>query len=327
MRKVLVTGASGFVGGHVVHALHERGFAVRCLVRRSSRLDFIAPLSPELAYGDVTEADRFAEALEGVDAVIHGAGLTKAPSLREYLRVNEEGCRNLYAACRARTRALAKIVHIGSLAAIGPAVGGAPVTETSAPHPVSDYGRSKLAGQQIAESCQKELPIAILLPPAVYGPRDVDFLVYFKFVGGGIMPRIGKSARPISLVYVKDLARAAVELLVSDRTAGAAYFINDGCIHSWEKVAEVIARIMGKTPKSVPVPVTVLRCAGALGDLYSKLAGRTPLFNSQKVREFLQEGWICSAQRIRDELGFKPQYSLETGMQETFSWYKEHKWL
>ncbi len=327
MRKVLVTGASGFVGGHVVHSLHARGLAVRCLVRQSSRLDFIRPMAPELVIGDVTQPDRLSQALRGVDAVIHCAGLTKAPSLRVYQQVNEDGCRNLYAACRDRKGDLAGIVHIGSLAAIGPSFGGTPVTETSPPHPVSDYGRSKLAGQRIAEASRSDLPVAILLPPAVYGPRDVDFLVYFKFVARGIMPRIGDSNRPISLVYVKDLARCAVELLTNQAAARTTYFVNDGCVHTWTQVAEVIAQIMGKSPKTVPVPVAVLRGAGALGDLYARVAQKTPLINSQKVREFLQEGWTCSAQRIRDELGFRPQYSLGDGMRETFAWYRENKWL
>lgn len=327
MRKVLVTGASGFVGGHVVHALHARGLAVRCLVRRSSRIEFIAPLAPEFVFGDVTGPEKLSDALEGVNAVVHCAGLTKARSFQEYLQVNEVGCRHLYAACRERRGSIDRIVHIGSLAAIGPAIGGKPVTEESAPHPVSDYGWSKLAGQRVAKSYQSDLPITILVPPAVYGPRDADFLVYFKFVGRGIMPRIGNRERPISLVYVKDLARAAADLLASDRAAGKTFFVNDGGIHTWKSVSEVIAQVMGKTPKSVPVPRAVLRGAGVLGDFYALLAKRTPLINSQKVREFLQEGWLCSAERIRDELGFRPQYPLAEGMRETFAWYKENKWL
>jgi nucleoside-diphosphate-sugar epimerase len=327
MQKVLVTGASGFVGGHVVHALHARGFSVRCLVRKTSHLEFLEPLAPELVIGDVTEPEKLETVLDGVDAVVHCAGLTKAPSLQEYLRVNEAGCRNLYAACLKRRHKIARIVHIGSLAAVGPAVDGRPVTEVSAPHPVSHYGKSKLAGQRVAESCRNELPIAILLPPAVYGPRDTDFLVYFKFIRRGIMPLIGNSARRISLVYVKDLARAVVELLVNERAAGHTYFVNDGCTHTWTSVADTIARVMDKAPRRVFVPVPVLWCAGAIGDLFSKIAGGTPLINSQKVLEFLQEGWTCSAERIRDELGFQPGYTLAQGMRETFAWYQENKWL
>jgi len=327
MQKVLVTGASGFVGGHVVHSLHARGFSVRCLVRKTSRLQFLEPLAPELVIGDVTEPEKLVAALDGVDAVVHCAGLTKATSLQEYLRVNEGGCRKLYAACLKRRHEIARIVHISSLAAIGPAIDGQPVTEESAPHPISYYGKSKLAGQRVAESCRDQLPIAILLPPAVYGPWDADFLVYFKFVRQGIMPRIGNSSRRISLIYVKDLARAVAELLVNERAPGHTYFVSDGCNHTWTSVADTIARVMGKAPKRVPVPVLVLRCAGAIGDLFSKITGRTPLINSQKVLEFLQEGWTCSAERIHDEMGFHPGYTLAQGMRETLAWYQENKWL
>jgi len=327
MQKVLVTGASGFVGGHVVHALHARGFSVRCLVRKSSRLEFLEPLAPELAIGDVTKPETLETALDDVDAVVHCAGLTKAPSLQEYLRVNEAGCSNLYAACLKRSHKIARVVHISSLAAVGPAVDGRPVTEASAPHPISHYGKSKLAGQRIAESYRDKLPLAILLPPAVYGPRDEDFLVYFKFIRRGIMPRIGNSTRLISLIYVKDLARAVVEVLLNERAAGQTYFVTDGCTHTWTSFADTIARVMDKAPKRVPVPITVLRCAGVIGDLFSRITGATPLINSQKVLEFLQKGWICSAERIRDELGFQPIYTLAQGMRETASWYQENKWL
>jgi nucleoside-diphosphate-sugar epimerase len=327
MQKVLVTGASGFVGGHVVHALHARGFSVRCLVRKTSRLEFLEIAAPELLIGDVTEPEKLEAALDGVDAVVHCAGLTKAPSLQEYLRVNEAGCRNLYDACLKRRHEIARIVHISSLAAIGPAIDGQPVTEESAPHPISYYGKSKLAGQRVAESCRDELPIAILLPPAVYGPRDTDFLVYFKFVRRGIMPRIGNSLRRFSLIYVKDLARAVVELLANERAAGHTYFVNDGCIHTWMSVADTIARVMDKAPKRILVPIMVLRCAGAIGDFLSKIKGETSLINSQKVLEFLQEGWTCSAERIHDELGFHASCTLAQGMRETLAWYQENKWL
>jgi nucleoside-diphosphate-sugar epimerase len=327
MRKVLVTGASGFVGGHVVHALRSRGIAARCLVRKTSRLAFIEPLAPELAFGDVTQPETLVPAIEGIDSVVHCAGLTKAASRAEFLRVNEIGSRNLYAACEAQKHAIRKIVHLSSLAALGPSIDGKPVTEESIPHPVSDYGESKLSGQRVAESRMPVLPISIVMPPAVYGPNDVNFLIYFKFVARGVIPLIGKSARYLSLIYVKDLARAVAEILVADQTTGRSYLVDDGSIHTWTSVANTIGEAMARIPRPIHLPVAAARGLGIMGDLYSKITGKASLISSQKIRELLPTSWTCSTQRICTELGFHPQYPLERGIRETLAWFKENKWL
>ena len=257
MRRVLVTGASGFVGGHVVHALHSRGIGVRCLVRRSSRARFHPAFGARTGYRGCHCSPRpWRRRWQDVDGVVHCAGLTKAHCRAEYFRINEGGSRNLYAVCKTRADRIAKIVHISSLAAFGPSNDGMPITEESAPHPVSDYGESKLAGQRIAEACMAELPVSIIVPPAVYGPHDVDFLVYFKFVARGIIPLIGKSARYLSLVYAKDLAEAVVDDAHRRSAAGKSYFVDDGSIHTWTSLAD------DYRPRHEPRPQTPLhtRC-------------------------------------------------------------------
>jgi len=327
MRRVLVTGASGFVGGHVVHALRARGMVVRCLVRRSSRLDFIRPSAPELAIGDMLQPGTIEAALEDVDGVVHCAGLTRAPCRAAYFRINEDGSRNLYAVCKPRADRIAKIVHISSLAAFGPSNDGMPISEESAPRPIGDYGESKLAGQRIAEACMAELPVSIIVPPAVYGPNDVDFLVYFKFAAHGIVPLVGKSARYLSLIYAKDLAEAVVDALRDDRAAGRSYLVDDGIIHTWTSLADTIGRAMRRAPRRLYVPIAPLRCLGIIGDVQARLTGRARLINSQTVRDFLQKAWTCSSQRIHDDLGFHPQYTLERGIAETLRWYVDNSWL
>lgn len=323
MRKVLITGANGFVGSHVAEVLKSRGIAVRCLVRKTSRLDFIGPASPEIAYGDVTLPETLRPALEDVDGIVHCAGLTKACNAGDYFRINQEGSRNLYLASQAFHGRIVKIVHISSLAALGPSPDGKPVTEESVPCPVSDYGRSKLAGQRIADFFMQHLPICILIPPAVYGPRDADFRIYFRLAAKGIVPLPGKAPRYLSLVHAKDLAEAVVLALILDKSTGRTYIVEDGCIQTWTSVADAIDRAMGKTSRRIHLPLFAARSAGILGDLFSRISGRAVLLSSQKVGELLQAAWICSAQRIRDELGFHPAYSLERGFSETLAWYRQ----
>lgn len=327
MHNILVTGASGFVGGHIVWSLRAKQVAVRCLVRRTSRLDFIQPSAAEIVWGDVTDRESLTAALDGIDGVIHCAGITKARSRMEFFRINVEGSRNLYTTCKEYGGRLGKIVHISSLAALGPAIDGKPVEEDAQPHPVSDYGESKLAAQRIAEQCMKELPVSIILPPPVYGPRDVDFLVYFKLLARGFAPLIGRRPRFLSLIYARDLAEAAVQALFSDRAAGRSYLVSDGETYSWADITDAIGAVMNRRTWRIHFPVAAARLLGRLGDLGSFLTGKAPLISSQKVREFCQDAWTCSSHRIEEELEFHPRWNIESGIRETYLWYKEKAWL
>jgi dihydroflavonol-4-reductase len=327
LERVLVTGASGFVGGHVVRALRSHGLSVRCLVRTTSPLENIKPFEPELAWGDVSDPDSLVPALQNVDAVVHCAGLTRAPSRREYFRVNEVGSGNLLSACLPHKGQIERFVHIGSLAAFGPACDGQPLTESSPPHPVSHYGESKLAAHRRAEAHMADLPICILVPPAVYGPNDADFCLYFKMIARGFMPAIGSRTRHLSLIYAGDLASAVVAALRHPRAPGRTFFVEDGTAQTWESVGMTIGRVMGRCPRTVRIPTALVRGIGLLGDAQARLSGKSRWLTSQKLGEILQDAWTCSSARIRAELGFLPQYTLEHGMRETLHWYRSHRWL
>lgn len=324
--RVLVTGASGFIGSHIVEALVEYGFSARALVRKTSSLAFLGP-KVELACGDVTDSASLQAALSGVQAVIHCAGLTKARSLEDYRRVNRDGTERLLAAyvagpCRPR-----RIVCLSSLAAFGPSREGRPVREDDEPHPVSDYGRSKLEGHRVAESFMKDLSLSILIPAAVYGPRDRDIYIYFKLAKLGFMPFLGRQERRLSAVYAKDLARAAVACLVRQEAAGRSYFVEDGEVHTWRSFAGAISGAMGVQPVPLVVPRLIARAVAALADCSSLITKRPPLLGRQKMRELLETSWTCSADRIRRDLAFQFQYPLRKGVEETYRWYVEQKWL
>jgi len=327
MKTVLVTGASGFVGGHVVAALARNGIRPRCLVRKTSRLEFIREFSPEIVFGDVVSLASLESAVEGADGIIHCAGVTKALSLENYMQVNAEGCENLYRACLARNPGVRRIVHVSSLAALGPSAAGRPVREGEERRPVSDYGRSKLAGHRIAEAYMGRLPITIVDPPAVYGPFDRDFLNVFAWVKRGISLMIGRQERWISLIYAKDLSRAVLACLQNEKAAGNEYLVEDGCPHTWTEVAAEIGRSLHKSPVLLRLPPSLAKVACAVSGFVAKCTGKPTLFSRDKLKEMLETSWTCSAIKIRAELGFSPEYSLEQGIEETYRWYTEHKWL
>jgi len=322
-----VTGASGFIGSHIVEALATSGLLVRALVRKSSSLTFLERTEAELAFGDVTDPMSLRSALNGMQGVVHCAGLTKALSLDKYRQVNRDGIENLLHACRSMHPCPFRIVILSSLAAFGPSRAGRPVCEGDRPDPVSDYGRSKLEGHQVAESFMNKLPISILIPPAVYGPRDRDIYAYFKFAKMGIVPFLGHGERYLSIIYVKDLARAAVECLLREEASGRSYFVEDGEVHTWKSFARAISSAMSRKPVSVVLPRFLALGAAILVDASSQITRQPPLLGTQKMRELLQPSWTCSGERIRQELGWQAQYALGNGVEETYRWYVEHGWL
>jgi nucleoside-diphosphate-sugar epimerase len=265
--------------------------------------------------------------VEGADGVVHCAGVIRALSLPDFLRVNAEGCGNLYRACLAKNPSVRRIVHISSLAALGPSVAGVPAQEGQERRPVSNYGVSKLAGQRIAEAHMDRLPVVILIPPAVYGPFDRAFLGLFNCVKRGFALTIGREERWASLIYAKDLARAVLACLGSEKAVGNEYLIEDGHPHTWREVAAAVGESMHKSHVRVPIPPMVARAAGAVIGCAARWTGKPAFFDRDRLNDFLQPSWTCSSARIRAELGFAPHYTLEQGLAETFRWYTEHNWL
>jgi nucleoside-diphosphate-sugar epimerase len=327
MKRVLVTGASGFIGSHVAEELVQRGVPVRVLIRKKSSLRHLSQVKVETATGDVTEPASLPAALEGVEGVIHCAGLTRAISYQQYRSVNRDGTENILRACLAANPHPSRIVCLGSLAAYGPSCASRPLTETDQPHPVSYYGRSKLEGHKVAESFMKNLSITILLPPAVYGPRDKDVFVYFKLADLGIVPFLGFREKTISLIHVQDVAGAAAECLLRKEASGRSYFVEDGQPHSWKDFARAICSARGTRSLPIVLPLPVARFAAVLAEIYARISRRPPLLGIQKMRELAQPSWTCSGERIRKELGFQCRFPLSVGVADTLSWYKEHHWL
>lgn len=325
--RALVTGANGFVGSHLVEGLLERGYRVRCLVRKTSNLRWISGLEVEYVYGDIADKDSLKGLFEDVDLVFHAAGLTKAKSREEYFRANAEGTKSLVEACLEENPKLRRFVYISSQAAVGPGDDERPLNENAPCRPVTDYGESKLEGEKIVLRHASQLPIIIIRPPAVYGPRDTDVLGFFKAASKGFRISFGRGESFLSLVYVRDLVEGTIQAAENPRSVGQIYFVADDKVYSWKEAFNIMAGVLKKRTIPLKIPRSAVFFLAFISEGFSKLLGKSAIFNTQKAREITQRYWGLDVSKAKAELGFSPKYDLERGAAETVRWYKEKGWL
>ena len=323
--RVLVTGATGFLGSSIVAEAIGAGHEVRVLVRTTSNLDYLAGLDVERAFGELRDPDSLQAAVEGVEGVIHSGGLINAPSEDGYMAVNRDGTRSL--AEIAARRDVRRFVYVSSLAAGGPSLDGQPVTEDMAPRPVTPYGRSKLAGESAAfDAGGVRMAVSAIRPPVIYGPRDYGTLPFYKIARLGLAVRVGRRDRFADMTYVSDVARACV-IALKPEAAGRVYYVPGREAYSWFGFQEIVGRALGKARLThLSVPEFALHVAGAIGELSLKLGVKGAL-DRHKVVEMLQPAWVSSGARIAQDLGHTPQVSAEVGVARAVEWYRAHQWI
>jgi len=254
--------------------------------------------------------------------VFHLAGLTKAGKESDFHAVNALGTENLLSALSAKTSYLNRFVYLSSLAAAGPSCEGMPLDETAEPKPVSAYGLSKLGGEKAAVDWKDRFPVSIIRPPAVYGPRDRDFYLFFRMVKKGFYPYWGKCY--YSLLYVDDLVKGIITAAESKKAEGGIYFLSDGGIHSNDEIVSEITRAMETRAFRLRIPAQAL---DLLGRISEKLVRGASIINSDKLKEIRHSHWTCSSQKAGTELGFVPKVTLREGIKWTADWYKIHRWI
>ena len=326
--KVLLTGANGFVGSHILDALVDRGISLVVLLRPAARLEWIRDRldKVEVRSGKLTDPAIVQAALAGATHVVHCAGCTKALNPRDYFEANQGATRRLVDAINTHAPSLDRLVYISSLAASRPATSAAPATEEMASSPVTAYGRSKLAGElEIRE--RSRVPFIILRPAAVYGPRDTDFLNLFKAVRSRVVPVVRRGNQELSLVYVGDLAESVVVALEHPGNEGGIYHVADPQPVTSRELAGEIARQLGVRPVFPPLPRVLLWSICAGRDLVSRISGRPHILSRQKYAELVARGWVSGTNRLRQDLGFVCRTELRQGIGRTLDWYRERKWM
>lgn len=323
--KALVTGATGFVGSHVVDVLAARGDTVVVFARSAERAAPLERLGARVALGTLGDAAALAAAVAGAEVVYHLAGLTAAVSEAEYLRVNEAGTRQLVAAVLAASPR-PRLVYVSSQAALGPSTPGQALDEDAPCRPLTAYGRSKLAGEAVVRAAAG-LAWTIVRPPSVYGPRDREFLKMFQLVRTGLAPVFGTGAQPISLVYAPDLAEAIVRAGTTPEAAGQTYHAAHAQVVTTRELASAVGRAVGRAPLVLPVPGAVATPIVSLIGRIAAARGRLSTLNADKMAEFLAPAWILSSAKAERELGWRAGHDLAEGARHTAAWYREAGWL
>lgn len=341
MTKVLVTGASGFVGHHLSQALVAQGNDVTCLVRKSSNVERLKPLGVTLVYGDVTDPSSLVPAVAGKAVVYHLAGRIKALRRQQYYDVNEAGCRNVAQACAAQSSPPV-LVSVSSLAAAGAASNSHLRVETDAPQPVSDYGRSKRAGELAIEPFADRLPITIVRPPIVLGEGDLPSLALFKTIKRlGMHFVVGWKPHRFSVIHAADLARALILVAErGERLAAASpgdavairaqgYYFAAGYEHpTYGELGKMVGAAMGRRfTLIVPLGPAVAWGAAACSEVLAQIVRVPFIFRLDKLREARAGSWTCSPQKAFDQLGFRVETPLLDRLRQTFEWYCREKWL
>jgi len=325
--KALVTGATGFIGSHLVDLLLKNNYDVRCLLRRTSSTAWLKGLPVGYVYGDLFDEAALREAVTGVDYVYHSAGITKAKTPDVYYQGNAAGTKNLLEAVRRRNPGITRFMHISSQAAVGPSETKTPIAEDSAPHPITTYGKSKWQAEQECLAAASWFPITIVRPPAVFGPRDRDVFEFFNTVGKGLQPIVGFSEKYVSLVHVGDLVRGFLMAAESPKAAGQTYFIASKDVYGWKEIGDITSRIMGKKVFRLRIPEPGVYVIAAFAELFSKFSPKPALINFEKARDMVQNYWTCDSSRAKRDFGYEQEISLEEGIRDTVDWYRKEGWL
>jgi len=330
--KAFVTGATGFVGSHLVDALRAGGHEVVCLARDPAKAQrLFGDTGPRIIRGDLSDTEALAHGAADVDVVFHVAGLIAARRPADFYAVNRDATARTVAAARRAAPRLSRFVYVSSLSAAGPTRRGTVRRETDPPQPVSLYGRSKLAGEEAVRA--GGVPWTIVRPPTVYGPRDRETLRLFRLARYGVMPLYGDPRQELSFVHAADLAGALLAA-TAPACAGGVYFAAHPEIATSRRAMELIVAAArsaaGRRPTQpvfLPIPQAVTVAALWVLGTAARVLGRATLLSPDKGPELLADAWTCSAAALERDGGWRATQDLATGLEDTAKWYAAHGWL
>lgn len=324
--KIAITGAGGFVGSHLAQQLINSGHKVSCLVRQTSNLKWLERLEYKKIFGNITQKETLSDFVTDQDVIIHSAGLTKARTEEEYLYSNGKSTEFLLESILKNNPQLKRFILMSSQAAAGPSPAGSALKGSETNYPITPYGRSKAKAEEITIKFSNELPVTIIRPPAVYGPREKDIYTYFKLINKGVQPVMGYENK-VSIVYIKNLVYGIELAMNHENAVNQTYYITDDGEYTWTDLARLIAKALNKNPLQLKIPSWIIWLVATTNSIYSDIFKKAVLLNKDKILEMQQPYWLVSNQKAKLELNYTPLLSTEEGIKNTAEWYVEHGWI
>lgn len=331
--KILITGASGFVGNHLVHHAAKSGFETFAGVRASSNLSNLQDI-PSVTFIDLPYHDK--DKLKAyliecklkygkIDYIIHNAGLTKCKKKSDFHRVNYQYTRNFVEALIETDSVPQKFIYMSSLSAIGSGneLTMEPLLANETPHPNTLYGHSKLKAEQFLQATAG-FPYLIVRPTGIYGPGDKDYTIYVETIDKGIEPYLGFKPQYISFIYVTDLVSIIFKMLEGTITR-KAYFVSDGKSYSQQEYAGIVKKHLQKKTIKITVPLFITKALCYTMDVVGGWFGLVPTLNADKYKIMSCRNWLCDISELEKDFGFKPKYFLNEGVREAVNWYLAQK--
>ena len=328
MRKIaVVTGANGFVGSHLVDYLLSKDLIVRCITRKSSNLRWLEGKKVENFDCGLFDKENLKAVLKDADYLFHIAGVVKAKNVDGYYKGNVDTTRNLLEVIADVNPGISRVVIASSQTAGGPSLDGEPIKEEDIPNPITTYGRSKLAQEELAKSFMDKFPVTICRAPAIFGERDTEIYLVFKTFQKGLMTLIGFNKKKLSLLHVADLVKGLYLAAVTETAANKLYYISSEKYYTWPQVGDAMSAAMGKKAFYLKIPHTIVYLVAAIAQFFSLFSRKAATFNIEKARDFVQTYWLCDTSKAVKELGYGQEVSIEEGIKRTVDWYREMKWL
>lgn len=328
--KVLITGATGFLGSHVTDVFLENDCTVRALVRATSDTRQLEGSGVECVVGSLSDTASIQRALKGMDVLVHCAGGGKVQNIQELYDNNTTTTVNLLEAATANTsRTLRRFVFVSSLAAHGPSNSGVAPTTTTPDHPISHYGRSKLRAERRLLEAKDKINLTIFRPPPIYGPGDRRTLLpVMKAIQRHLMPLPGPAHRT-AMIFGRDCATAIYQSAVTDHPSGRIYYVEDGRgSYTRREMAHIIARELGvRGIVKFRLPFRLMGMGAFANEKLAGLLRRSTAINRDKIKDLEQKFWLCDASVTRSELNWQPETQFEEGARITVQWYRQQGWL
>ena len=323
----VVTGANGFVGSHLVDYLLDRGFNVRCIVRKSSNLKWLDGKNIEIFDTGLFDKDGLRKAFKDANYIFHVAGVVKSKTKEGYFKGNVETTRNLLEVALENKSTIKRFLVVSSQTVVGPSIRGKIVNELTECNPITTYGRSKLAEEKLVLSFKDKLPITICRAPAVYGERDTEIFIYFQAFNRGLTTTIGLNKKELSLIHVVDLVEGFYLAAMSEKSIGEIYFISSEKFYTWQEINSLTAKILNKKPIIIKVPHSLVYTIASVAQLIALFSKQPATLNIEKAKDITQQYWTCDTSKAMRDFGYKQKISIEDGIKRTCDWYKKMKWI